>query len=71
MNTSWVRLQINAGIPNPLADGGYIPEGRFDALHDVLRVSAAMGMQVIATLAVANQFLHRDVNRLIDAINGT
>jgi hypothetical protein len=69
MRTSWVRLQSNAGIPSPLTDGGYVPQGRFDALHDVLRVSADMGPHVIATLAIANQFLHKDVTRLVDAVN--
>lgn len=69
MSTSWVRLQTNAGIANPLTDGGYIPEGRFDALNDVLRTSADMGPHVIATIAVANQFMHKHVNRLIDAVN--
>jgi len=69
MSASWVRLQTNAGIVNPLTDGGYVPEGRFDALRDVLQSAADMGEHVIATLAVANQFMHKDVYRLIEAVN--
>ena len=69
MNTAWVRAQTNAGIPHPLTNSGYIPDGNHDALRSVLRTSADMGEQVIAALPIANSFLQRDVGVLIEEIN--
>lgn len=69
MSTEWVRAQSNAGIAHPLTNAGYVPEGEHDVLHAVLRASAASGDHVVAALPVANRYLNRDVDRLIDEIN--
>lgn len=69
MSTAWVRAQSNAGIAHPLTNAGYVPEGEHNVLHAVLRSSAEMGDHVVAALPVANRYLNRDVDRLIDEIN--
>lgn len=69
MSTAWVRAQSNVGIAHPLTNAGYIPAGEYDVLHAVLRASAAMGDHVVAALPVANRYLNRDIDRLIDEVN--
>lgn len=69
MDPSWVRMQTAAGIPHPLTNSGYIPEGRIDILRGVLRKASAMGEHVIAALPLANRFLKQDVDELITEIN--
>lgn len=69
MSEAWITTQLKAGIAHPLTNAGYIPAGQHHVLHEVLQASADMGPRPIATLAIANQYLNRDNNVLIEEIN--
>lgn len=64
MTTTWVNMQLKAGLSWALTDSGYIPAGDLAALRAVLAWSAGTG-QVITALPLAIEWLTRDRDILI------